>query len=164
MDHLNDLKTHLLNLLYAEGAHISFDDAVENFPAALRGMKPKSAPHTPWQLLEHLRIAQWDILEFSRNPKHISPKWPKGYWPESDAPPDDAAWKQSIANFRRDLEQMKDLLNNASEEQLYEPIAHGEGQTLLREVLLVADHNSYHLGQLVYARKTLEAEGKRKKP
>jgi hypothetical protein len=164
MDHLGDLKTHLMNLLDAETAHINFDGAVRNFPPALRGVKPQSAPHTPWQLLEHLRITQWDILEFSRNPKHVSPKWPEGYWPGSEAPHGDAAWKESVENFRRDLKQMKDLLNNASEEQLYAQIPHGEGQTLLREVLLLADHNAYHLGQLVYARKALEAERKRKKP
>jgi hypothetical protein len=164
MDHLQEFKKHLLNVLDAEGAHLTFDDAIKNFPRELRGLKPKGAPHTPWQLLEHLRIAQWDILEFTRDPSHVSPKWPSGYWPRSQAPPDEAAWEQSLAQFRSDLEQMKDLLNNASEEQLYAPIPHGEGQTLLREVLLVGDHNSYHLGQLVYARKTLEAARKRKQP
>jgi uncharacterized damage-inducible protein DinB len=163
MDHLHELKTHLLNLLDADGAHLNFHDALKNFPPELRGLKPKGAPHTPWQLLEHLRIAQWDILEFSRDAKHVSPKWPAGYWPQSEAPPNEEAWNQSAATFRSDLEQMKELLNNATEEGLYAPIPHGEGQTLLREVLLVADHNSYHLGQLVYARKALEAERKRKK-
>lgn len=162
MDHLQELKTHLLNLLDGEEAHINFDAAVKNFPRELRSLKPKGAPHTAWQLLEHMRIAQWDILEFSRNPKHDSPKWPEGYWPVSEAAPSDSTWKESIAQFRRDLEQMKKLLADADEEKLYARIPHGTGQTLLREVLLVADHNAYHLGQLVYLRKTLEAGRKRK--
>src|SRR5262245_59434186 len=163
MDHLQELKKHLLNLLDFEGAHISLDNAIKGFPAELRGLKPKGAPHSPWQLLEHMRIAQWDILEFSRDANHVSPKWPSGYWPKSEAPPSDAAWSQSVTQFRRDLEETKKLLSDASEEQLYARIPHGEGQTLLREVLLIADHNAYHLGQLVYARKTLEAQRTGKK-
>jgi DinB superfamily len=158
MKHLQDLRKHLLDLLDGENARISFDNAIKNFPAELRGLKPKGAPHSPWQLLEHMRIAQWDILEFSRDANHVSPKWPSGYWPRSAAPPSEAAWNQSVTQFRRDLEEMKKLLNEASEDQLYARIPHGDGQTLLREVLLVADHNSYHLGQLVYARKALEAQ------
>ncbi len=157
MNHLQDLKKHLLDLLDSENAHINFENAVKDFPADLRGLKPKGAPHTPWQLLEHMRLAQWDILEFSRDASHVSPKWPSGYWPKSEAPPDDAAWQQSAKQFRTGLDQIKDLLKKASEEQLYARIPHGTGQTLLREVLLVADHNAYHLGQLVYARKALEA-------
>lgn len=163
MSHLQDLKKHLLSLLDSENAHISFDDAVQHFPADMRGLKPKGAPHSPWQLLEHIRIAQWDILEFSRDANHVSPKWPSGYWPRAAAPPSEQAWDQSIAQFRRDLEQMKKLLNDADEDQLYARIPHGDGQTLLREVLLVADHNAYHLGQLMYARKALEAQQTPKK-
>jgi hypothetical protein len=163
MNHLQDLKKHLLSLLDSENAHISFDDAIKNFPADLRGLKPTGAPHSPWQLLEHMRIAQRDILEFSRDANHVSPKWPSGYWPRSAGPSSDAAWKESIAQFRRDLEQMKKLLNDAHEDQLYTRIPHGDGQTLMREVLLVADHNAYHLGQLIYARKTLEAQRTTKK-
>ena len=156
MEYFQQLKKHLLNLLDAEGAHIGFEDALKNFPPKLRSKKPDSAPHTAWQLLEHLRIAQWDILEFSRDAKHTSPKWPDGYWPESEAPPNDKAWQTSVKQFQQDLEQMKDLLKKATEEKLYERIPHGDGQTLLREVLILADHNSYHLGQLMYLRKTLE--------
>jgi hypothetical protein len=158
MEHLQQLKKHLLNLLDAEGAHIGFEEAVKNFPPKLRGKKPEGAPHTAWQLLEHLRIAQWDILEFSREAKHVSPKWPEGYWPKSEAPPNDKAWQKSVAQFRDDLEQMKHLLKKAHEEDLYKRIPHGDGQTLLREVLILADHNSYHLGQLMYLRKTLESK------
>ena len=164
MSHLQELKKHLLSLLDSENAHISFDDVVKNFPAELRGVKPKGAPHSPWQLLEHMRIAQWDILEFSRDANHVSPKWPGGYWPRSVAPPSGAAWNQSVTQFRRDLAETKKLLSDASEEQLYARIPHSEGQTLLREVLLVADHNAYHLGQLMYARKALEAQNTRRKP
>jgi uncharacterized damage-inducible protein DinB len=162
MNHLQELKTHLLNLLDGEGAHLNFDAAVKNLPRELRSLKPKGAPHTAWQLLEHMRIAQWDILEFTRNAQHDFPKWPEGYWPVSEAAPSDSTWKESIAQFRRDLEQMKKLLADADEEKLYARIPHGTGQTLLRELLLVADHNAYHLGQLVYLRKTLEASRKRK--
>jgi hypothetical protein len=150
------LQQHLVNLLSMEGAHVSFDEAIKNFPKDLRGRKPSGAPHTPWQLLEHLRIGQSDILEFSRDAKHKSPKWPEGYWPKSQAPPNETAWDKSVAAFRQDLEAMKKLVLHATDEQLYAPIPHGDGQTLLREALLLADHNSYHLGQLVYARKALE--------
>ena len=152
----NALHQHLLNLLDFKGAHLSLDEALRGLPPTLRGKKVKSAPHTIWQLLEHMRVAQWDILEFSRDAKHVSPKWPEGYWPESAAPLSDAAWKKSLAGFRHDLEQMKRLVAEADEQQLYAPIPHGDGQTLLREALLVADHNSYHLGQLVTVRKILE--------
>jgi hypothetical protein len=127
-----------------------------NLPAALRGAKPAGVPHTPWRLLEHMRIAQWDILEFSRNPTHISPKFPEGYWPENDAPPDEAAWDRSVAAFRADLQTMCDLVADPATD-LFARIPHGEGQTVLREALLVADHNSYHLGQMVVVRRALGA-------
>lgn len=155
---MNDspLKKHLLNLLSFEGAHIGFDEAVRGLAPELRRKKIKGTPHTIWQLVEHMRIAQWDILEFSRDAKHASPKFPEGYWPNSAEPPSDAAWKRSIAAFRRDLEEIKRLVASADEEKLHAPIPHGDGQTLLREALLVADHNSYHLGQVVFLRKMLD--------
>jgi len=146
---------HILKLMSFEGAHVGFDETVRRWPVALRGRRIPGTSHTAWQLLEHLRIAQWDILEFSRNAKHVSPPWPEGYWPHSDAPSSDAAWKKSVAAFRRDLEAMKGLVSKAGEARLYAPIPHGDGQTLLREALLVADHNSYHLGQLMMLRKGL---------
>lgn len=149
------LKKHLLDLLSFEGAHVGFDEAVRGLTPALRGKKIKGAPYTAWQLVEHMRIAQSDILEFSRDAKHVSPKWPEGYWPKSDGPSSEAAWKKSIAAFRHDLEQMKKLVAESDEETLFARIPHGDGQTLLREALLVADHNSYHLGQLVLLRKML---------
>jgi len=149
------LRKHLVNLLRMEGAHLSFDEAVKGLPIELRGAKPKGAPHTPWQLLEHLRIAQWDILDFSRNPAYQEMKWPDDYWPKTEAPPDAAAWDHSVERFHRDLKAMEKLVSDASVD-LTARIPHGTGQTVLREALLVADHNSYHLGQLVFVRKMLE--------
>jgi hypothetical protein len=150
------LREHLLYLLRGGGAHLDFDSAIADLPVALRGAKPPGVPHTPWRLLEHMRIAQWDILEFSRNPRHVSPKFPEGYWPQGDAPPDDGAWDKSVADFRSDLQAMCDLVADPATD-LLTPLAHGQGQTILREALLVADHNAYHLGQLVVVRRALGA-------
>jgi hypothetical protein len=150
------LRKHLIELLRGRGAHADFDAAIDGLPEGLRGARVKELPFTAWRLLEHLRLAQWDILEFSRNPKHKSPKWPEGYWPEGDAPPDSAAWDTSVAAFRRDLAEMEKLVTDTSND-LFAPIPHGQGQTLLREALLVADHNSYHVGQLIMLRRLLGA-------
>lgn len=158
MPHLQELKNQLLKLLDGGEAHLTLDDAVKSLPPELLGKKPAGTPHSVWQLLEHMRIAQWDILEFSRDAKHVSPKWPEGYWPKAQTPPDSTTWTKSVARFRKDLNEIKNLLKKASEEQLHAPIAHGDGQTLLREILLVADHNAYHLGQLVSVRKMLEMQ------
>jgi uncharacterized damage-inducible protein DinB len=153
-DQTATLREHLLSLLKGGGAHLNFDKAVADLPAELRGAKPPGVPHTPWRLLEHLRIAQWDILEFTRNPRHVSPPWPEGYWPAGDAPPDGEAWDRSVAAFRADLRAMQDLVADPATD-LFAPLPHGEGQTALREALLVADHNAYHLGQLVVVRRLL---------
>ena len=150
------LRQHLLYLLRDGGAHASFDQAIQGLPAKLRGKKPPGAEHTPWQIVEHLRIAQWDILEFSRNPQHVSPEFPAGYWPKSAAPPNAAAWTRSVAAFRTDLKAMEKLVQNPKTD-LFAKIPHGDGQTILREVLLVADHNAYHLGALVLVRRLLGA-------
>lgn len=150
------LRQHLLNLLDGRSAHLDFDAVMKDWPVKLRGAKPRGQPFTAWRLLEHLRIAQWDILEFSRDPKHVSPEWPAGYWPRGDAPPDKTAWDKSVRAFRRDLKAMKDLVAKPST-NLYARIPHGEGQTILREALLVADHNAYHLGQLLMLRRLLGA-------
>ena len=150
------LRDHVLYLLRGGGAHLHFDAAVADLPTKLRGAKPAGLPHTPWRLLEHMRICQWDILEFSRNPKYVEPKFPDDYWPKGDAPPDDAAWDRSIASFRADLKAMQDLVADPATD-LFAPIPHGDGQTILREALLVADHNAYHLGQLVTVRRLLGA-------
>ena len=150
------LRQHLLYLLKDGGAHTKFEDVVGAFPANLRGKKPANFPHTAWMLLEHMRIAQWDILEFSRNPKHASPKWPEGYWPKTETPPSAAAWTKSIAGFRKDLKAMEALVSHPKTD-LYAPLSWGEGQTVLREALLIADHNAYHLGQMVALRRLLGA-------
>ena len=148
------LRDHLVYLLTDGGAHLKFDAAVKDLPANLRGKRPKGAEHSPWELLEHMRIAQWDIVEFSRNPKHKSPDFPDGYWPKTQAPPDDKAWNQSVRAFRFDLKAMVELVNDPSTD-LFVKIPHGDGQTILREALLVADHNAYHLGQMVIVRRLL---------
>jgi hypothetical protein len=150
------LRKHLIELLCSKGAHADFDQAIRGLPEGLRGARVKELPFTPCRLLEHLRIAQWDILEFSRDPKHKSPEWPDGYWPEGDAPPKAAAWDSSAAAFRRDLAEMEKLVEDPSND-LFAPIPHGQGQTLLREALLVADHNSYHIGQFILLRRLLGA-------
>ena len=154
MDRDQALREHLLYLLRGGGAHLDFEAAVADLPVPLRGAKPPGVPHTPWRLLEHLRIAQWDILEFSRNPRHQSPSWSEGYWPSGDAPPDADAWERSVAAFRADLKALQDLVADPATD-LFAPIPHGQGQTILREALLVADHNAYHLGQLVVVRRAL---------
>src|SRR5205085_2395748 len=156
MDRDKALREHLLYLLRGGGAHLDFEAAVADLPPKLRGDKPAGVPHSPWRLLEHLRIAQWDILEFTRNPRHVSPPWPDGYWPAGDAPPDEAAWDRSVTAFRTDLQAMLDLVADPATD-LVTPVPHGKGQTALREALLVADHNAYHLGQLIVVRRLLGA-------
>jgi hypothetical protein len=150
------LREHVIELLNGRGAHSGFDDVVKNMPEKLRSVKPDGLPHSAWMLLEHLRLAQWDILEFSRNRKYKSPKWPEGYWPETEAPPSKAAWDESIQQFRKDLKVMQQLVANPKTD-LYARIPWGDGQTILREALLVADHNAYHLAQLVDVRRLLGA-------
>jgi hypothetical protein len=150
------LRRHLLWLLGGGQAHVWFDRALAGLPARLRGVRPAGLPYSPWMLVEHMRIAQWDILEFSRNPKHASPKWPEGYWPAAAAPPSSGAWAKSVTGLRRDLRAMMALVRNPRT-ALYARIPHGDGQTILREALLVADHNAYHLGQLIVVRRLLGA-------
>ena len=150
------LPEHLVEQLKGGQAHVDFDGAVKNWPANLQGKTPKGAAHSGWQLLEHMRIAQGDILEFTRNPKHVSPEFPAGYWPKTQTPPDKNAWKKSVDAFRADLKAMIEIVENESTD-LYAPIPHGEGQTVLREALLLADHNAYHLGELVLLRRLLGA-------
>jgi DinB superfamily len=151
------LRQHLLYLLKEGGAHVMFNDVIKDFPAKLRGQRVTNFPHTAWMLLEHMRIAQWDILEFSRNPKHKSPKWPEGYWPSTEAPPNSPAWTRSVVAFRKDLKAIQALVANPKID-LYAPLPWAaDGQTVLRETMLVADHNAYHLGQLVTLRRILGA-------
>ncbi len=148
------IRYHVLKLLNGRQGHVDFENVMANLPRESQGKKPEGAPHTPWQLLEHMRIAQGDILEFSRDPEHVSPKFPEGYWPNSEAPPDEGAWQKSVTSFAADLQAIADLVADPSTD-LYARIPHGSGQTILRNALLVADHNSYHLGQLVLLRRLL---------
>jgi hypothetical protein len=150
------LREHLIDLLTGSNAHVNFDAAIKELPASLRGKRPKGCEFSPWQLLEHLRIAQWDILEFSLDAKHVSPPWPSGYWPPTVAPPDETAWDKSVRTFRRDRKTFCALVEDPSTD-LYARIPHGDGQTILREALLIADHNAYHIGQLILVRKLLGA-------
>jgi hypothetical protein len=153
-----DLREHLVNFLKGRGAHVDFDRAIAELPTDARGKVPEGAPHSPWDILEHLRIAQWDILEFSRKPDHVSPDWPRGYWPENHEPPSRDAWDASVEAFKSDLQAMIDLVRDESSD-LFTPFPHGEGQTLLREALLVADHNAYHIGEMVVVRRLLGVWG-----
>jgi uncharacterized damage-inducible protein DinB len=150
------VRQHVLDLLRGRNAHADIDTVMADFPSRLRGVKPAGVPHSGWQLLEHMRIAQWDILEFSRNGKHKSPAWPEGYWPKTEAPPNVAAWNNSLRSFRADLKAMAKLVADKKTD-LFARIPHGSGQTILREALLIADHNSYHLGQIVLLRRLLGA-------
>jgi hypothetical protein len=150
-----DVRRHVIELLKGGNAHVNFDAAVKDLPPQLRGKRPRGAEHSPWQLLEHLRIAQWDILEFSRNPGHQSPDWPSGYWPVNPSPDDDKAWDRSVRAFRRDLKALCEMVDESTD--LLARIPHGDGQTILREALLAADHNAYHIGQLVLTRRLLGA-------
>jgi len=150
------LREHLLYVLRGGGAHIKFEDAIAGFPAEFYNARAEGVPYTPWQLLEHMRIAQRDILEFSRSAAHVSPKWPEGYWPEEGLAADEEDWQRSVEGFRADLRAVEALVEDEAND-LYARIPHGEGQTLLREALLIADHNAYHLGALVTLRRALEA-------
>src|SRR5215471_5899581 len=150
---MNDkaLRQQLADLLSSQHAHLDLKQALAGLDPSFRGAKPAGAEHSIWQLVEHLRIAQWDILEFSRDPKHVSPKFPEGYWPQRPEPPGEAAWKASIRSCDLDLAAMKKLILDPKKD-LFTKIPHGDGQTLLREALLVADHNAYHVGQIVLLR------------
>lgn len=150
------VRKQLIALLTAGNAHQPFEAAVKNLPAELRGVKPHNLPYTIWQLVDHVRIAQWDILEFSRDASHQSPGWPAGYWTESPAPASEQEWQQALDQIRQDRDAFIALLNDP-ERDLYEPFAHGNGQNLLREAMLIADHNAYHTGEIILIRRLLGA-------
>jgi hypothetical protein len=151
-----ELREQIVYLLKGGGAHVHFMDALDDFPPGKYGTFANALPHTGWQLLEHTRLAQWDILEFSRNPKHVSPPFPAGYWPKTPMPADEKAWQESVSAFQRDLQNMVHLVQDPKTD-LFAKIPHGQGQSILREALVLADHNSYHLGQLVDLRRALGA-------
>ncbi|MGA2250463.1 DinB family protein [Terracidiphilus sp.] len=147
------LRQQLVKVIESSEAHAELDDAVNGFPEKLHGKRPDGCPHSPWQLLEHMRIAQWDILEFTRDPRHESPAFPDGYWPKNPEPPDAKAWDNTVKAFLADRKALCELVANESVD-LFTKIPHGGGQTVLRQALLTADHNAYHLGQLLLLRRT----------
>lgn len=150
------LREHLKQLLGGKEAHVDWTSALKDVPENLRGVRPPGSPHSLWEILEHTRIAQWDILQFSRDSKHVSPDWPSGYWPTNEAPAHASDWDKSVKAFHNNLEEMVSLVTNPKVD-LAAPIPHGSRQTVLREALLVADHNSYHLGQFVLVRRLLNS-------
>ncbi len=152
MDKQKELRAHLLELLSGASAHIGLEKAIADFPAGKINERVENAPHTAWELLEHLRIAQWDIVEFCRDGRHESPEFPDGYWPKKAGAGSD--WKRSARQILQDLRTMRDLVADENND-LFAKIPHGGGQTLLREALLVADHNAYHLGQIMLLKKML---------
>jgi hypothetical protein len=148
------IRKELTRLLRSGGAHASFDDIMLGFPAKLRGIKPSGAPHSAWQLLEHMQLAQWDIVEYTRNSRYVPLKFPDDYWPETDAPPDAKAWTASMNAFKKGLSAMEGIVQDPKAE-LFARIAHGNGETIFSQALLLVDHNSYHLGQLMMIRRSL---------
>jgi hypothetical protein len=154
--HDTALREQLRKLLAWGDAHVDYDRAVAGLAPELRGVRPDGLPYSPWELLEHLRITQHDILDFSRNPQYVELSWPEDYWPDSATPPDADAWDRSVAAFHADREALQALAADESID-LFARIPHGQGQTYLRELLLVADHNGYHVGQLVLVRRLLAA-------
>jgi hypothetical protein len=154
MDPDEVLREQLLALLRGGNAHQPFNDAVADFPLEAINTRPPNVTYTPWHLLEHLRIAQWDILEFVRDPKHISPAWPEGYWPAQDAQADEMMWHDTIIRFREDLSGLEQLVKDKSI-QLTAPIPHAPQYTVLREVLVASDHNAYHIGEFAILRQIM---------
>ena len=148
------LRAQLVKLLDFEEAHVGFDRAVKGIPPRMRGALPQGAEHSLWQLVEHLRIAQADILEFCVTAKYKEKKWPDDYWPKALGPGGAAGWTRAIAAYRRDRKALQRLAANTKLDLLAK-IPHGTGQTLLREIVLVADHNAYHIGQIVALRRRL---------
>lgn len=144
----------LVKLLKGGGAHLSFQEAVNDLPAEIRGIKPENMPYSIWQLVEHIRIAQWDMLQFCINESHQSPKWPDGYWIREAKPKNEGAWNKSIMQINNDLEEFIEVLKK---EDIYKGLPHGNGQNILREALQIADHTSYHSGEIIAIRRMLKA-------
>lgn len=149
------LREQLLQLLNGRNAHMNFADAVADFPISYINTRPLNVPYTPWHLLEHIRISQADILEFIKEAEYTAPKWPDEYWPDPDAEADEATWWQTIASIESGLEEVEDIVRNPVIDLLSE-LPHAEGYTYLREVMLVADHNAYHIGEFAILRQVME--------
>jgi hypothetical protein len=149
------LREQLRTLLEGGQAHMTFEEAVADFPREYMNAKPPHMSATPWHLLEHMRMAQRDILEFIRNPQYVSPQWPEGFWPAESRLADEASWEQTLASFRADREALQQLVVDPGMD-LYAPIPHGSGQSLLREILLVADHTAFHLGEFGILRQVMQ--------
>lgn len=149
------VREQLLSLLRGGNAHMNFDQAVADFPIQNINTKPLNVSYTPWYLLEHLRIAQSDILEFIRDPKHVSPAWPEGYWPPENEEADQAKWEKTISDFQADMQTLQDMVVD-QQVDLYAPILHAPDYTILREILLVADHNAYHIGEFAILRQVMD--------
>ncbi|HZD57438.1 MAG TPA: DinB family protein [Anaerolineales bacterium] len=147
-------RDQLLALLRGGNAHMPYDQAVADFPINKINTRPPNVPYTPWHLLEHMRLTQWDILEFIKNPRHVSPPWPDGYWPDRDAQADQAAWQKTIQSFRADLKALQDIVQDPDTD-LYAPIAHARNYTIFREILVVSDHSSYHIGEFAILRQVM---------
>lgn len=145
------LRRQLRALVGGQEAHMNLDSAVADFPMERINDRAPNIPYSFWHLLEHIRIAQWDILEFASDASHVSPRWPDGYWPSRDSEADAGAWNNTIAAIRSDMTALEDLAMNPSVD-LYTPIPHGDGQTVLREIILAADHNAYHVGEFAILR------------
>jgi hypothetical protein len=144
----------ILKLLKGGGAHATLEDALNNLPAKLRGVKPDKLPYSIWQLVEHIRIAQWDMVKFSQHEKHASPDWPTGYWVKETAPKDENEWQKSLKQIDDDLKEFVKLLKS---DDIYKAIPHGDGQSILREALQLADHNAYHIAEIIVVRRLLGA-------
>jgi hypothetical protein len=153
-DEDQELFNHLEGLLNKANAHATLDDALADISFDVLGEKPENLPYSIFQLVEHIRIAQWDILEFSRNEKHVSPKWPDEYWPAETAPKSKADWQSCVRQIKSDRKEFVSLLAG-HKANLYEPFSYGDGQTLLKEALTLADHNAYHTGEIIVVRKLL---------
>jgi len=152
------VREQLLFLLLGGNAHMTFDQAVADFPMERINSLPPKVSYTPWHLLEHIRIAQWDILEFTRDPNHVSPQWPEGYWPQPDEQADEVKWEKTNNDFRADLRALQDMVEDSGTD-LYVPLGHATGYTVLREIMLVADHNAYHIGEFAVLRQVMDAWG-----
>lgn len=146
------LVSELIKLLNGGSAHVSLEQALDDLPAKLRGITPGNLPYSIWQLAEHIRLAQWDMLKFSQDEKHVSPQWPQGYWVKETAPASDEAWEKSLKQIKEDREEFIRLLKSG---EIYRAIPHGQGQSILREALQIADHNAYHTAEIIMIRRLL---------